>query len=488
MVTTTRPLISNETIARRRDAEAGDNAKLTMYRAYAEGRHESTIDVAQQRLIGRKPDHAVSDNILRMVLTTAASRLRLERFSAASDEDPESPNEGGEADAIRDYLRDLWMRNQIEDLQYQNTFAYLRDGNSAISMTWRKNEKGGGSVRLTRERWWDGDSGVFVAYNASNEPEWAVKEWEEPDPNDDAQTIRRRTVYYPDQIARYVQKGNGWQEYSTDEQPAVVPWVKQGGRPLGIPIVHFPNAASVTDTPYGLSDLTGLVGLQDDLNATQEDMTAAARFAGFQMVTATGVANGKDYKVVPGGLLWDASKDAQFGTIPPGDPSSISDTHSYKRTTIGVITSTPIHTITGGDWPSGEAILQADMPMTDKAVRLASVAGPRWTQVAHQCTEIANAFGGLGLNEDIPITAVFAPPERINEATRLDVQIQKATLFDLVSRLPRTAMIKTGIFNVEEVDRIIAEREAMDVIGDFAPADQSPDEGDPTAATDEEAA
>lgn len=474
------PLATNETITRRREAEAGDVAKLATYRDYAEGNQESTINVSQQLLIGRKADHAVSDNILRMVLATAASRLRLERFSAASDEDPESPNEGGEADALREFLRDLWMRNQIDRLQYENTFAYLRDGNSAISLSWRKNAKGEGSVRLTRERWWDGTSGVFVAYDGSGDREWAVKEWEESDPTDDAKVIRRRTVYYPDCIARYVQQGNGWKEYATDDQPAIVPWTRADGRPLGIPIIHFPNGASVTDTPYGLSDLTGLIGLQDDLNATQEDMTAATRFAGFQMIWGSGIPDGKGFKVVPGGFLWTPEKDAKIGTIPPGDASMISDTHSYKRTTIGIVTSTPIHTITGGDWPSGEAILQADMPMTDKAIRLASVAGPLWTEIAHRATEIANTFGGMGINEDIPITAVFAPPERINEATRLEVQIQKATLFDLVSRLPKTAMIKMGIFNVDEIDSIIAEREAMDVIGDYTPADVQPQQGNPT--------
>lgn len=455
------PIVTNDTIQQRRDDEAGDTAALKTFRAYAQGSHESTIDVAQQRLIGRKPDHTVADNVLRMVISTASSRLKLERFSVASDENPDVANLTGASDVLRGFLQRFWMVNKLEKLQYDTTFGYLRDGNGAISLAWRAQRGGGtdGDVRLTRETWWDGESGVFMAYGENGEEEWAVKEFDAIDPKDPKKTITRRTVYYPDKIVRYIQDGKGWKEYPTKSQPAVVDWKRTDGRPLGIPIVHFPNGASVTDTPYGLSDLVGLIGLQDDLNATQEDMTAATRFSGFQMVTGTGIDEGKDYKVVPGGFLWNPSPNARFGVIPPGDASKISETHSYKRATVGVVSATPIHTITGGNWPSGEAIAQADMPAADKAGRLASVAGPLWTMVAHRATEIANTFGGAGLDESIPIVAIFAPPDRVNEITRIEIQQRKADLLLAVSQLPKTAMLKMNVFTAAEVDAILKEQQ-----------------------------
>src|SRR5690606_7492441 len=242
---------------------------------------------------------------------------------------------------------------------------------SALALSWRPGrEPGTGDVRVSREPWWDGETGMFVAYDEEGEPIWAVKEFEDRDPDTPKKLITRRTVYYPDRIARYVKDGKGWKEFSTQTQPAISPWVKRDGRPLGIPVIHFLNGAAVTDSWYGQSDLTGLLGFQDDLNNIQHDITAAAMFAGFQTLTATGVDAPEKIKRVPGGLVATSKPktEAGFDVLPPGDMSQLTNTHMYKRQTMAIVSSTPVHGIETQNLQNvpGITLLRAEMPFVDK--------------------------------------------------------------------------------------------------------------------------
>jgi hypothetical protein len=434
---------------------------LALYRAYAESDHEEPLSLDQHNLLVLSEDHATADNVCALILGAAASRLRLAKWEVADPKaiEAEAANDSEAVLALRRFLTQLWILNRMRRQQYDTHYAFLRDGNTAISLAWRKRRDGTGAVRLNRESWWDGELGVFVAHDIDGEELWAVKEFEQPDPANPRDTIRRRTVYYPDKIARYVQQGSGWAEFTGDGRAAVLPWVKADGSPLGIPIVHFPNGAKVTDTPYGLSDLVGLIGLQDDLNRAQFDISAASMFTGFQQYWATGVQAPGKLKTMPGGLMSTPDVGARFGVLPPGDMSKLTESHSYKRETMAVDTSTPIHVISGV-WPSGDALMRADMPAIAKAERLASSSGPQWVKVGHYATEIANTFGGLNLDESLPIMAIFDAPERIDERTEIDMQRARADLWEVVSRLPRTAMIKTGLVDGDEADRIIRERMA----------------------------
>src|SRR5690606_19729266 len=119
--------------------------------------------------------HPMADNVSRLVVRAAASRLKLEQF-AVQDEVDEAGNtiESDAVSALRSWLRRFWLVNQWGRLQYENAFAFLRDGNSALALSWRPGrEPGTGDVRVSREPWWDGETGMFVAYDEEGEPIWA---------------------------------------------------------------------------------------------------------------------------------------------------------------------------------------------------------------------------------------------------------------------------------------------------------------------------
>lgn len=449
--------LTNAEITERRAADLPDAKDVREYRAYAMGVHPEVLTVDQQRLMQQRAAHGLADNVIAMILKTAASRLRLTQWTVDSDvpiSETGAPSVAdAEVDRTQAWLNHLWLINRLKRLQYEVHYAQLRDGNSAVSMTYRN-----GMPVISREPWWDGETGAYIAYTDAGEYEFAVREWKQRE-NDGTITVRR-TVYEPGMIRRYYQSGSGWSEYTRGEVQAEERWQRNGNEPLPIPWVHFPNGSAVTDTPYGQSDISTLLALQDDLNAVQRDLSAAALLTAFQRLFFAGVSDPKKISVRPGGATGDESPDAKVTAIPAGDMSQLTSVHTYKREAMLIASSTPAYTITG-DWPSGEALMRADMKLIEKVEALADVAGPMWTMTAHRCMEIANAFGGAGLNEDLPITSVFAPAERIDEATQLDLHQRKADLWGAISRLPKTAMLKTGLVTEDEANEIIRERDAM---------------------------
>ena len=404
-------------LERERKASQPQAALLRTYRDYARGVQVGTLTTAQRAILRGVVKHQFADNVCKMVLLAATGRLQLARFEVS-------------AKPVEAWLRDWWTTAGLPTLQGQVHWAALRDGNHAVALSW---EAEPGRVRLARERWWDGKQGIWIAYDDSDQPSYAVKEWETPEG-------RRRVFWWPDRIERYLAVDAGWQPYRLDPtNPGSWrdAWVDRDGQPLGLPVVHFRNAylpqdADETDSNYGVSELDGgVLGLQDEVNDVQRDLTSGARYTGYQMLYATGVTPDTDpvtgerkpLRVEPGAVFESENDAARFGPIPAGDLSQLERTLQIKLQAVSRQTATPLHLITGGDWPSGEALLRADKPLVNKVLAMGRVFGPAWASLAHKATVLANTFGkpGQPLDTDALITAVFASPEDSDPLTLAQV-------------------------------------------------------------------
>lgn len=441
------PTLTHGEIEEWRKEESGDHEALKMYRKYAEGDQDHLLSSEQMEIMGQMQSKPMADNVLSMIINTAASRLEFEGWKCDAQE-------------VEDYLDRLWFMNQMEDLQYQNTRATLRDGNRVVSLRWKPStDPEGGRVTLHQERWWDGKEGIFVGY-IGDQKAWAVKEWEP------VKDKVRRTVYYPDRIERFIRDGNGWSHVRLASDPpggqdGIIQWTRkgEGNIPLGLPLVHFRNG-KIHDTPYGVSDIAGLLALQDDLNMLQRDMAVAAAYAGFQLYALIGGKMATGFKPSPGSVVEVSNAAGDFKAVSAGSMRELRETHAYKRQTIGVDSSTPIHLITGADWPSGNALLRAETPLVDKVKMLARVFGPAYVEVAHRATEIVNTFGKGALDEAAKITAIFAPPERLDEQARIEAAQARANLFVLLEQIPDKELIgMLDIFSQSQLDEYWAARE-----------------------------
>lgn len=445
-----------------RKAAQPDAGMVSVYRAYARGRQRGTLTPGQQKILRGLLGNLFADNVCAMVLGQLAARLQLARFAVEAD-----GVAAGAAQAVETFLRSLWTFNQVPALAGAIHWATVRDGNHAVALAWDQDR-----VRLARERWWNGRDGIFVAYDGADRPTYAVKDWEEAG-------RQRRTIWWPDRIERYLADGNGWRminlvsdiELIDPERAAAglgqpVPWLDATGAPLGIPVVHFacverPGDGDGKGDPsprYGASVLDGgVLGLQDEINDVQRDISAAARFAGYQMLYGTGITpqvdaqgNARPLVVEPGAFFADENADASFGTLPAGSVAELERTLTIKHQAVSRQTGVPQHLI-GGEWPSGEALLRAEAPLTDRAEALIRVIGPSWASVAHKATRLANTFGGAGLDEALLISAVFAPAERRDPLTRAQIATAEAPF------VSRRETLRTLGRSPAEIERILAE-------------------------------
>lgn len=451
------PSINHAEIEDRRLYDQPDASDVAEFRDYLAGRQTDVLSIKESALLGKRADHSMVDNLLKVVVQTAASRLKLEEWQVA-DPTPVDIHSGAQIETpeavtkVKDYLDSTWLLNQMDRLQHRNTVGVLRDGNSAIMQQWVD-----GRTKFWLEPWWDGKTGMFVFYDANEDYEYAVKDFKLR--VGVGKVVERRNVYTPGMISRFYKEKDGWKEFGDTPYE---PLLRNDGSPLPIPVVHFPNDTDEINATYGVSDLAQLLSLQDDLNATQNDLTAVALLTAFQRLFVSGATiPAGEIKLNPGSIF-GVPGDARISPVNPGDPSGLISIYSTKKESLSSGSRTPMHNITG-QWPSGAAILQADMPLVDKTETLANILGPRYTLLAHRATEYANAFStDLELDEDVPITSVFASAQRIDEITELEIEKRKAELWKVLSSLPLEAMVQAGVDR--ETAQKIKDEMASDVV------------------------
>jgi len=420
----------------------GDIAK---YRNYAAGTQTITLSDEQQATLAGLLDNDFADNVCHQIVSESADRIDLLRFSV-----PLAP--------VMAFLSDFFAKSRLEDISGEVHYAALRDGNHAVSLGWDNDAK---RVTIRHEPWWDGNTGVFIAYDAGGVPLYAVKEF-------DTLEGRRRVVWFEDQIERYISQGGGavWQPYVyPGEDGHVQPWVKADGSPLHIPIIHFANGGRAGGW-YGASELAGgVLGFQDQLNDLQFDISAAARMTGYQMLYVTGTKLAVDAQgaqvapvVGPGAVFHSEAEAARYGVLQAGDITQLINTYLAKLKSVSRMTRTPLHSITGGDWPSGEALLRSELPSINKARKQIRKFSPAWQMAAHRATEIANAFGKANLDEDAIVDAQFAQPDQRDA-------YQLAQIVNLTAQyLSRRERLRALQYSEADIDRILAEKAEDDQV------------------------
>lgn len=428
------------------------------YRDYARGRQRGTLNADQIRILQSVIGNKFSDNILRKILSEHTNRSRIARFDVDGERETE-------------FLYMIWVKNQLPDLYAKAIYATLRDGNHALLLDWIPSsdptDPWGGYVAISRERWWDGKEGIFVYYGDGGKAEYAVKEWQ------DGERRWRKNVYYPDAIHRYRSDGGSWQPYNLPQDVnildqsgmpirGIVPWRKPDDSPIGIPVIHLANGSD-DDTPYGASLFAGgALAFQDQINAIQHDITAAAMLNGSPQTFSSGFdlptdPNDPTKKLVPrtgpGAHHHTDEKDARWGTLSPGSLAELETAYDLKVSALCRNTNTPLHTISN-QWPSGEALFRADMPIVQDTKNLADSVGPAMASGMHRATVIYNTFGtGPEIDENALIRTIFEAPELRDEIYRWDVATRAAAY------VSAREVLRIAGYEPSRIDEIMEEKD-----------------------------
>jgi hypothetical protein len=422
-----------------RDLLSAENLLQVDYRDYCLGVQRDTLTDEQTAILEGVDHFSRANNICHQVIVEAADRIKLLG--------PEERGEGVvwcEDAGVQAWLDELWVKAAIEDLQGEVTYNTYRDGNTALQVSVNPYSQ---MVEFRQRLWWNGAEGVFVWHGDNLSEAYAVDEWTESyreGQGSEARTRQRRTVYYEDRIEQYSSIAGGgisWEPFNGGPgSPPVISWLKGDGTPLHIPIIHFANAGRMNTSyvKYGISNLSGgVLNKQDSLNDADADLLIAMRLSAFPQTWVSGYTPSKDAagnlqafaaSVGPGNIWSDQNEAFKVGTIPPGDISQLLNGKMEILRDVSRMTRTPLHAITGGDWPSGAALDKAELPAVNQAKRMAAKLSPAWNTVFHRATEQANHFLKAGLNEDAMIQVRFASFENRDPAYVLSLERQKFEL------------------------------------------------------------
>lgn len=386
------------------------NEDLKIYREYMKGKHNvvDLLSAKQKKTLGKVLYENYADNLCRQIIAESASRTKLLGFSCPDEK-------------VLAFISRIVSRFRLQARQESIHVSTYRDGNHCIGLGIHPETL---KLRLTTVDWWDGEKGVFIIYNEYDELVMAVNEFR----------------ISPQEKMRYVYVDGKVITYTLDSVGKVLtrkeaPWMKKDNTPLAVPFVHFNNLTYGRHRLYGSSELAGgIITEQNQINVLHFCLLSNAQYNGFRMFWGTGVDASEVENVSergirpteeistqlepsPGSMLSSTNEDAKFGTFDVATSQPIIDALRFKLQRVGQGVRVPNHYITGGDWPSGDALIRAEMPAINKARDQINCLIPSWVEVMHRMIEIQNAYGSAEetYDEDFfaaPITASFLDPER----------------------------------------------------------------------------
>jgi hypothetical protein len=390
------------TLARQEEAAK----HLQLLRDYYDGEQPTMLTARQQEYLGpllTDSERKFAHNIVKPVVDLINDRLSINGFTVngqdagdqktAEEDDPAAQT----AALFWQWWKD-WRMDAQQDRLYKRT---LRDGYSYVMVDYdAENER----PRATLHKLDDGTEGIVYHRDPSdvNRVLFATRYFWDFDPlNPATPGTERKTVYLPHEIRKY-KRGNGNWEAVMDEEDKEwpIPWRDRNGKPLGVTVFEF------QDPDEGVVD--DLISLQNGLNKSWLDLFAAADNAGFPIL-ASEYERQQNPQVGPDDT--DLDDDDEM-IIAPGRMLEIFGGH-IKRieganlehlinviwtvvSAVALVSRMPQHEfkpIGTTQFPSGEALTQAETGLVSKAEKRFLMYGQAWVDVMMMARRLEDTFG-----------------------------------------------------------------------------------------------
>lgn len=361
-----------------------------MYEAYYDGEHNARLtDRAKEYL--ERSGVTFSENFCEPVIDVLSERLTVTGFST-------------EVEKIDEWLADVWERNRMDATQGTVHTTAILKGDGYVIVDW--NEEQGRPI-FAQNR----PEIVQCKYSDDGETTlWAAKAWDTTATgpmNEAGRAICRLNVYWPDRVEKWfrLQAGGkgGWQhwlEEAGSDDSWMVDWTDADDKPLGVPVFHFRNRP--IGRTAGRSELRSVIPQQDLLNKLVLDMAMILDNQGWRQRWVAGVdPTNTSFKNIPGDVWMSADKDVTFGDFQTDDAEGILAAIEGALSRIARRSRTPLHLLTGGDMPSGEALRTAESGVVAKAQDRMTSFGNAWEDVMRMGMKLAQVNGALPVDVDV---------------------------------------------------------------------------------------
>lgn len=379
-----------------------------LFREYYDGKHRLLFASEKFRSAFGELFRAFSDNLMPIPVDLLNDRLALSGFAL----------EGG-TDSTADAAWAIWRQNRMDQRAGEVHREALRSGDSYL-IVWPDDD---GRATLYPNAaancmtWYDEEMPGRIL--------WGAKYWIQRDRK------MRLTLYYSDRIEKYITRNttqgmipehaNAFEPFQVAGEPWPVPNV--WGVP---PIFHFANNADIGQA--GRSELASVIPLQDALNKSVADMLVSSEFHAYPQRWAIGIETAYDEEGKPVApfkpgvdRLWTVGNEqARFGQFDPTHIDNFLKAQESFRIEIARVSGVPLHyLVQSGDWPSGEALKNAETRLIKKARQRQTAFGNVWENA------LAFALRIEGRSPDRHLVAQWEDAAPRDEKGMLEAQLLK---------------------------------------------------------------
>lgn len=385
------------------------------------------------------------ENFCDVVVDTLAERLTVVGFATTAI----TPVGDGEVDDTAAREAESWWRaNRMDGLQQIVHSGALIRGDEYVIVEWDPKR---GMPRFYRQL----PHQVKVVYSedAPDRIEYATKVWNTKRVavlNPKGRAIRRLNVYWPDRVEKWYRPDSGgeagsWERWQDDGDPGWPVWTTmtgtRDGDPVGVPVVHFRYRPD--GTGRGRSRVRQAIPFQAELNKYLADLSDLVDNHALPQDWVRGVAGDNvTFKRVPGNMWQAMSPDAEFGRLDASPADNLLSVIEGVLSRLARKTRIPMHLLTGGTTPSGEALKTSESGLVSQAKACQVDFGNDWEDMIRLGFRLANAYSDspVELSDDVVVEAQWANP-----ATRSDKdELETATLKKQLGVSKRTLLQELG--------------------------------------------
>ena len=385
------------------EQQKNEHERIESLREYYDGEHPVMLSKRQREYIGdllAETSWPFAHNLVRSVIDTLRERLSVTGIGIEGVKEDDTT--GPEATVGR-AMWDWWTKSRLDSQQIRLYRRALRDGSAFVIVDFDAEAQ---RPRFTIHKLdaGDEDPGIVVIRDPSDENKilciiryfFTARDPTKPG----EQQKKRRTIYLPDQVQKYVMDKVGWVPVMDDGDAFwPLPWTDRLGKPLGIACVPF-------DNPGG-SEAAQIIGLQNALNKAELDMLAAQDTNGFPLMWIKHPENSPlppesdadnegadEVRLSPARVVETVGADV--GRIDAADPTPMIAVIEFFTQAIAGVSRTPtyyLRPVGGSDVPSGEALKQLESGLVRRAEERQLVFGQSWQDVFSLALRVNQAFG-----------------------------------------------------------------------------------------------
>lgn len=407
-------------------ADMGDKrlADYALYDDFYDGRQRARLRDRAKRYLQDTTGVEFAENFTQPAVDVLAERLEVTGFQSSA------LNEERSDDPFGQLVEEWWQIDRMDAVQGKVHTGALKRGDEFVIVDFDNNTGRPGFCRQI-------PSQCKVVYS-EDEPDtvaYAVKRWNTQQlgpSNPDGRRVTRLNVYWPGRIEKWFQVGDGteWQHWLDEPENGTAAswptwWTTTGtveGDPLGIAMIHFRHRP--TDDGMGRSRVRMAIPFQAEINKTVLDLSDLIDNHAVPQDWLSGVNGDVSLERFAG--VWKATGDnAKFGRLEAVDTAYLLNAIEGALSRLARRMRIPLHLLTGGTPPSGEALKTSESGLVSTAVDCQVEFGDAWEDAMLLGLRLAAAFAdGPEIVDGLRLFTQWKNPETRSDLQ--DVQVAEA--------------------------------------------------------------